>query len=286
MLLASVGVILLIYAGLIGLAFFFQRSMIYYPSKWTESACAKEAAAYGLQPWRTSNGQLIGWKTPPQPGAGGGAEASLIVLHGNANHAQHCGYYAQGFQSNFQLRRWDVYLLEYPGYACRPGKPSQGTLVAAALEGLEELKTAAPGKPVFLLGESIGSSVAAQVAARKPELVAGMLFIAPATSLIEAGAHHAPFLPVKLLLLDTYKSDQALKNYHGPIAFLLAGQDEVIPPAISQKLYEGYSGPKKVWLQPYATHNTFNFEPTEPFWKEVAEFLMKEARAGREAPAR
>jgi len=84
-----------------------------------------------------------------------------------------------------------------------------------------------------------------------------------------------PILPVRWLLKDTYRSDEALKRYHGPLAMLVGGQDEVVPNRFSQRLYDDYAGPKKLWQQPFASHNTFNFDEREPFWKEVAEFLLE-----------
>ena len=292
-------VLALIYAGLVILVYLFQRQMIYYPSSFAESNLLKESAQFGLQPWRNTKGELIGWMSPHLNPP---ADSRIIVLHGNANHAHWCGYYAEAFQSGLQPHRWDVYLLEYPGYASRPGVPSQHSLVDAALEAIDELKAAdklmsRSDPKTFLLGESIGAAVASQVAAQRPDAVDGMFFIAPFNNLPDLGAHHMPILPVRLLLKDRYASDEALNTLTGPregrhvsrtatwsrdcptgltpIAFLMAGRDEVIPNRFTQKLYDSYPGPKKLWTQPHASHNTLNFDPTEPFWREVGEFLFE-----------
>ncbi len=291
------GGVLAFYLGLVLLVYVFQRRMIYYPSRFAESEVLTETADVGLQPWRNSKGELIGWVAHhPKPPA----NSRIIVLHGNANHAHWCDYYVSAFQSSLQPHRWDVYLLEYPGYASRPGTPSETTLVNAALEALDDLKAgdklkSIPPPRTYFLGESIGAAVASQVAAQRPDSVAGMFFIAPFNNLADLGAAHMPILPVRWLLKDRYASDEALQKLAGPreghtptglppIAFLMGGRDEVIPNRFTQKLYDNYHGPKKLWLQPLATHNTFNFDPTAPFWKEVTEFLFKESEGRKQKP--
>lgn len=66
----------------------------------------------------------------------------------------------------------------------------------------------------------------------------------------------------------------ALRGYHGPMAMLIAGQDEVVTAAQGRLLYEGYAGPKRVWTQPGAGHNTIDFRPSAPWWHEVSDFLL------------
>jgi pimeloyl-ACP methyl ester carboxylesterase len=266
----------LLYVGLVLLVYVFQRHLIYYPSKFAESELLKEAPGSGLEPWRNRKGELIGWVARnSQP-----ADARLIVLHGNANHAHWCDYYAKAFQDAGQAKRWDVYLLEYPGYASRPGSPSEESLVQALVEAIDEFEAQDHTRSInlpktFLLGESIGCGVAAQAVAQRPGTIEGMFFIAPFNNLSDLGASVMPILPVRLMLKDRYASDEVLKNYHGPIAFLTAGRDEVIPNRFTQKLFESYPGPKKLWTQPGASHNTFTFEPGQNFWKEMEEFLIQ-----------
>lgn len=53
-----------------------------------------------------------------------------------------------------------VYILEYPGYSGRAGKPSEPAIVTAALAAIDALPQ--DGTPVYLLGESLGCAVAMQ----------------------------------------------------------------------------------------------------------------------------
>jgi hypothetical protein len=59
------------------------------------------------------------------------------------------------------------------------------------------------------------------------------------------------------------------------VAFLLAGQDEIIPARLGRELHDGYGGPRRLWVQEAATHNTLEFEPSSPWWEAVSAFLTE-----------
>jgi hypothetical protein len=262
-------IIVLVYVGLVILLAGCQRQMIYYPSKAREADLLVEARLSGMEPWRNEQGELIGWRAASD----NPDRDVMIVFHGNAGYALHRTYLVYGFDSSM-----DVYLFEYPGYGARDGKPSEKSIFKAAEEALLQARTERSGR-IFLAGESLGSGVAAHLAGAHPELVAGALMITPFSSLVDVARSHYPYLPVRLLLRDKYENAKALKTYRGPIAVLLAGEDEVIPVRFGQKLYDGYEGPKQRWVQVGRRHNTLDYSPGSPWWKEVARFLTEEGTA-------
>jgi hypothetical protein len=68
----------------------------------------------------------------------------------------------------------------------------------------------------------------------------------------------------------------ALVRYRGPLAVLLAGQDEVVPAALGRRLHEGHgAGPKRLWVDERATHNTLDWSADAPRWSEIAAFLAE-----------
>ena len=71
---------------------------------------------------------------------------------------------------------------------------------------------------------------------------------------------------------DRYEATNALKEYTGPVAILLAGNDYIVPTRFGQALFDGYKGPKKLWIQPNAGHNSLDFSPESKLWSEVEEF--------------
>ena len=260
-------VVALVYVGLLLVLAGCQRGMIYYPTRAGESDATAIAATDGLEPWRNDDGEIIGWRSSR---SSDDADA-LLIFHGNAGFAAHRGYLARGFARDFS-----VYLFEYPGYGARSGKPSEKAFYAAGIEALDQLMEERSGR-VFLGGESLGSGVATHLAGAHPDRVSGLFLITPFSSLVDVARSHYPIFPVRWLMRDRYESAKHLETYNGPIAVLLAGRDEVVPARFGQKLYDGYDGPKQIWIQEDRSHNTLDYSPTSVWWNEVAAFLKATA---------
>jgi fermentation-respiration switch protein FrsA (DUF1100 family) len=64
------------------------------------------------------------------------------------------------------------------------------------------------------------------------------------------------------------------------VAVLLAGRDEVIPTDLGRALFDSYTGPKKLWLEPDLGHNDLHL-PRAGTWKEVIEFWNSSASERR-----
>ncbi len=262
-----------VYFGAIILVFVGQRRLLYQPSKIPFEAGIKFAATKGFEPWRNQAGDYIGWKKVSSTNT---SRAQILVVHGNAGSAIDRLNYADGLQSFLPA---DVFILEYPGYGARTGSPSQQHFFAAADEALAGMKTS---PPVYLLGESLGTGVAAYLAGTHPDTIAGVLLLAPYHHLGEVAASHLPFLPVSLLLLDRYPAAKYLANYHGPVAVIVAGNDTIVPNQFGRELFDAYQGPKKLWEDANAEHNELpNQSPA--FWRELAIFWNDRPKPPRSA---
>jgi uncharacterized protein len=215
-----------------------------------------------LERWKSPGGAPIGWerRSPIQP-----AQGRVLILHGNAGCAVYCGHYADTIQ---QVAALDVYLVEYPGYADRPGKPTEISLDASADEAFQLLAT---NGPVYLVGESLGTGVAAYLAGRYPDQVAGLIMLAPYHRLAAVAQSHMAIFPVRLLLFDRFPAEDNLRSYRGPLAVLVAGRDTVIPEKFGRRLYDGYAGPKRLWEFPQGDHGTVMIQPPE-VWKQLLTF--------------
>ena len=243
-----------------------QRQLIYFPGRAGGDELAALASRLGLQAWHDGTGSPIGWRSM----APSTARNRMLVFHGNAGYALDRQYFVAGFQA--LQEQWEVFLFEYPGYGARQGTPSEDSFKSAAADALKVL-LAEDSRPVFITGESLGSGVASHLAATFPKQVAGLLLVTPFSSLVDVAAHHYPILPVRLLLSERYDSREALSHYAGPVAFLLAGRDEVVPTELGQQLYDSYNGPKWLHVETHAGHNTLPYNPGAPWWQEASTFL-------------
>lgn len=256
------------YVALCLLVFLLQRRMLFFPSRESPEAAMAAASRQGLEPWRDETGALLGWLARHPARA---PEGTLLVLHGNAGSALDRTYLRGAFQGPRIEPALDLVLLEYPGYGPRSGSPAETALVSAAVEALDRLERERRG-PVFLLGESLGSAVAALAAARRPAQVRGLLLVTPLASVPAIARRHYAFLPT-FLIRDTLRADRALAHLSIPVGFLVAGQDEVVFPDLGCGLYETYSGPKRLWIEAGAGHNAIDYSPDRRCWQAMLAFV-------------
>jgi pimeloyl-ACP methyl ester carboxylesterase len=252
-------------AVVLALAWLAQRRLLYFPDRSELAGATSAARRLGLEPWTDGTGAFAGWLSRHP---GGAPVARAVVLHGNAGQALDRTYLRDVLQAP-GLPPLDVLLLEYPGYGPRAGSPTEAGVVAAVTAAIDQL---GPGLPVLVVGESLGSAAAALAAAERPG-VAGLLLVTPVASVTSLARRHYPFAPA-FLVRDPYRADRALPRYPGPVAFLVAGRDEVAPPDLARALFAARSGPKRLWEEPRATHNTLRYRPGDPLWAEVTDFLL------------
>lgn len=193
-----------------------QRKLLYFPSHYDY--------VNGLTAWR-KEGRIIGCsRQVPAP------KNVWLMLHGNAGQAADRTYAIPCFPA-----RDSVFILEYPGYGARAGKPSKESFDAAAAEAYKLLRDTFPNIPVCVMAESIGSGPACMLANQSPP-PDKMVLVVPFDKLASVAAEHLPFLPVGLLLKDRWDNMAALSMYKGPVEIFGAQQDNVIGIGHARKL--------------------------------------------------
>lgn len=254
--------LVIFYAGTCLLVFCFQRSLEYHPPVRSGDEVDQQARAAGMERWTNAGGEFIGLRrlatNPP-------AEGVVFMLYGNASSAVRCADYADAIQPSAAL---DFYVLEYPGYEDRPGPPTRKAILQAAQEAFQRLDAR---KPIYLIGESLGTGVAAWLAGQFPDKIAGIMLLSPYTRLDEVAQSQYPWLPARWLLLDDFRPEDYLRNYHGRVGIMIDGQDQVVPPQLGHRLYDGYTGPKRLWEYPECHHVELGESP-ETFWRAVIRF--------------
>jgi hypothetical protein len=250
----------------------FQKNMLYYPDNHVPSLSDLEAAQ--LQFWPSGPDAYRGFisTVPVAPGKG-----TFIVFHGNAATASDRTYYVKALAP----LGYRIILAEYPGYGTRKGEPGEALFVKDAIETLR-LASEQYGGPFFLLGESLGSAVAAAVAKASPLQVEGVILITPWDSLLSVAKGKFPWLPVRLFLADRYDSIGNLKGYQGRIAVIGAEHDQVIPVRHAAELHDALPGNKRMWTIRGAGHNDWPLRVDRSWWKEITDFAaMSSAKERR-----
>lgn len=195
--------------------------------------------------------------------------STIVLFHGNGGTALDREFYLKPFlELGFR-----VILAEYPGYGGRPGKVGEKPFVADGLETLH-LAYRQYGKPLYLLGESLGCGVAAAVARQTSLPIAGIILITPWDTLASVAKSKFPFIPVKLFLTDKYDNIENLKSFKNKISIIGAEHDEIIPITHAINLYNTLpEGKKRMWIIKGAGHNDWLTKTDSSLLKEAINFI-------------
>jgi pimeloyl-ACP methyl ester carboxylesterase len=252
--------------GLAGLGFSWVESrMIYYPTRPLEALPSGRGWAYEDVELRTSDGVRIhGWFVPAPERAG----PTLLLLHGNAGNISH------RFEKLAILRDIgvDVLIIDYRGYGKSEGKPSERGLyrdAEAAYDYLTRQRGLDPDR-VWLYGESLGSAVAVELAARRK--VGGVILEAAFTSIGDVGQAMWPFLPMRWVLGQRFHSLGRIAKIQAPILLLHSRDDEYFPLSHAERLARAAGGRARlVTLQ--GGHNDA-FLVSEPTYRSALREVM------------
>lgn len=254
--------------------YFFQDFFIYHPDRSNSETIAQLARNKNLRVWPDTIDTYRGFVSE---GKSGKSRGTIIVFHGNAGNALDRLY----FTTAFNRLDYRVLLAEYPGYGARSGKTGETQFAADAVETIR-LASNEFGPPIFLLGESLGCGVVCAAVAKTNTPIDGVALITPWDTLPNLAQDQYWFLPARWIVKDRYDNVANLANYPGPVAIIMAGQDEIIPNRLTRHLYEAYTGPKRLWTFAKAGHNSWPAGPQEPWWGDMIDFLQPSA-AGHEA---
>jgi len=262
-------IVVIAYLGVCLAAYLMQRKLTYFPETATAAEMLKLAGDAGqMVPVPSRGGGFVGWET-----RSGDPSHTVVIFHGNAGNALQRDELVRQVRAAdpaLPLKPRKIAILEYPGYGSRPGTPGEEALVDAAAEFV----ALQPGK-VVLIGESLGAGVASAVSALLPKRVKGVILLTPFDRLAAVAKFHYPWLPVRLLMRDQYDSVKNLAAFPGPVAFIIADEDEVIPARFGKALYDGYPGKKRLWTIPASRHNEAAGLLGPGGWKQALDFVWR-----------
>lgn len=223
----------------------------------------------------TADGKRLGaWYLPAavtQPGP------AVVVFNGNGGDRAGRAMLADGL-SRLGL---SVLLFDYRGYGGNSGTPSETGLAAdarAAQAWIAGQPLVDPNRIVYF-GESLGAAVAIGLATEHPP--AALVLRSPFTSLPDVGKAHYPWLPVGWFLTERYPSIDRIGSLSVPVMVIAGDRDDVVPEALSRKLYDAARDPKRYLLVPGTGHNDLELAAGPRMLDAVETFLSENRVLGQ-----
>jgi len=250
-----------------GFLYSYQHKLLHHPEVVSRTELFEQLEAVGVKAWPSLDSYrgIMAWSGAARNVP---AKGTVILFHGNSGSAISRTYYAE----NLSALGYRTVLLEYPGYGAREGELDEKTLLTDGAESVRRIVREF-GKPVYVMGESLGSGVAAGVISRVAKEVNGAVLITPWDNLPNVAQSTYWYLPAKLLTREAYDSVANLQSFSGPLVIVMSEKDEIIPTTSTLNLYQSYSGRKKLYVMPGATHRTWYGLTSRQWWKETLAFL-------------
>ena len=222
------------YLGLLAIMYVAQRALMYFPDITriapADAGCP-QAAEIMLQAADGTN--VIAWHVPPKEG-----RPVVVYFHGN------------GGSLHYRVARFlplvadgtGLVALSYRGFGGSQGSPSEAGLIDDARAAYDFARAQHPDAKIVLWGESLGTGVAVAIAAEQE--AAAVVLEAPYTSTADIAFAAYPFIPVRLLMKDQFRSDERIGKVKAPLLVLHGAQDRIIPVSYGERLFALANEPK------------------------------------------
>jgi len=224
-----------LYLGILALMYLAQRKLMYFPESFRTSpadAGFPQAEEVTLD---TKDGErVIAWHVPPV-----GDEPVLLYFHGNGGALR---YRVDRFR-DFIANGTGLIALSYRGYGGSSGRPSEEGLIEDATAAYDFAAKLYPAERIAIWGESLGTGVAVAIASERA--VRCVILESPYSAAVDIAAGAYPFVPVRWLMHDQFRSDLRIPKVTAPVMILHGDRDVVIPIASGERLYSLIKSPKQ-----------------------------------------
>lgn len=250
------------YVAIVLFMYFQQRSLQYFPGRAGTSPQALGLEGVTEERVKTPDGEtVVLWHAAAQPGM-----PTILFFHGNggelADRRERMAY--------FQSRRLGALFVSYRGYGGSTGSISEAGFMTDALAAYDFLlqRGVAPER-IMLLGESLGTGVAVQLAAQRQ--VAAVALEAPYTAAVDVAAGIYWWLPVRFLMKDQFRSRDVIAKLRAPLLIQHGDRDRLIPVAQGRALFAMANEPKELVVIPGAGHDVIG---SPEVWAREVEFFL------------
>lgn len=245
-----------VYLVFFAFLYFYQRDLLFFRGRFRDMRPDAYQTATVTEP---DNTRLTVWEISPI-----GRAPVIVFFYGNA-----------GTLSDFTAvgRRlhdegYGILLASYRGYDGNSGSPSEEGLMDDARAILKSLPR--DHGPVVLWGQSLGSGVAARMAAEGR--ANALILQSPYTAVVDVAARRFPVYPVRWVMKDRFDTFSLAPKIRVPVLILHGTEDDVVPFDMGETLSRRFGTQARFIPIPGRGHNDLGASDLVP----VADPWLKE----------
>ncbi len=241
------GSVLLFYALLTSMLYFFQEKLIFLPTELPQDfkyTFTHNFEEFNLTTKDSAVLNALHFKQDSPKGV-------ILYFHGNAGDLSRWG----GIMTFFVEKKYDVIVMDYRTYGKSTGTLSEKGLHSDAQLFYDYALKFYKEDEITLYGRSLGTGIATKLASHnKPKR---LVLETPYYSLIDVARNRFPFLPVKWLLKYLFLSHKHIQEVKSPIVIFHGTDDSIVPYESGKRLFESIptSSKKKFYTIEGAGHN-------------------------------
>ncbi|MFK7842290.1 MAG: alpha/beta hydrolase [Sphingorhabdus sp.] len=275
-LLTGLAILIGLYLVLLFLVYVFQRQFLYFPDQSVPSE--NQLNQIGIASVLIGSGPDGDVRSLWQE-AGTSGSPVILFLHGNAGSHYHRIPIYQALAEDGAA----VLGVGYPGYGGNAGSPTQATLFQIAQDNYDWLiEQGIPPSQIVIVGESLGSGVATHLASQNR--AAGLILAAAYTGMDEMAQRQFPIFPARWLIKDRYRSIDRISDIEMPLVWIHGTNDELIPFAMGQRLFDAAGAPKEAFAIEKGGHNDLWQKGADQIVREASRKILLRAKAETAAP--
>jgi uncharacterized protein len=203
--------------------------------------------------------------------------ATILYLHGTAANLR----IRSGRIKALAEQGFAVLAIDWRGYGRSTGQPSQEGLLRDAEAAFKWLQERAEPSRIVVLGESLGTGVAVEIATR--HRVGALVLESPYSSMLDMAKMWVPLFPVEKFLLDQFRSDLLIGKIDTKLLVQHGRRDFTVPFRFGRKLYDLAPEPKRLIVYPKGGHN--DLAEKHGSYRDLRRFVVECLSADRSIPA-
>jgi hypothetical protein len=225
---------------------YFAKQAVFHPAPYPAGYWDEQESLGAQDVWlETSDGiKIHGWWIAA------GEESALVTVyfHGNAGNISHRIDHIMGIQAAGS----HLLMIDYRGYGKSEGSPSEQGVYRDADAAYRYVRDQGyTPEQIVIHGESLGTAVAVDLAAREP--CAGVVLEAPFPSASAVARYVLPVLgPLVARGLET---GDKIRSVHAPVFIIHGDNDAVIPYELGREVFDAANEPKRLWTLEGSGHN-------------------------------